>query len=298
VETPRTASATACGKLILFGEHFVVYNTPAVAIPFHGLRTDLSLRYPIHNANPDEKLLGWWKNACEVFSNAQELPDINNCELSVKFSIPPGSGVGASASLAIALIRAASRLFEVEIPGERELAVAMDLERYAHGNPSGIDHTVVYYDSSVQFQRGHSIRVLNDGQLLSALSGYKLYVIPGAVPGNTKAAVERVARYREQNRERFNQISESVGAISTSFCAGMTPGECIEAVNQNHEFLAEIGVETPELRAMREDAMRSGAAACKITGSGCGGNLIAVVADSDVERFEGSVKRFWKAGVQ
>jgi len=152
----------AIGKSILFGEHAVVYGYPAIAIPIRNLETKAVITPDIHAAQEsyilqasDIDFTGSFEylptpnifiKALQLFKEAYPLARIPSFKLSISSQIPVASGLGSSASISVATIRAISQYLGLKLPEERVNSLAFELEKVNHGNPSGIDNTVITYE--------------------------------------------------------------------------------------------------------------------------------------------------------
>jgi mevalonate kinase len=162
-------SACSPGKIILFGEHAVVYNRPALAVPVNSLKACVHIE-PSHG-DPDGTI---WINAPalgfrkSINAMAVENPLAQSCrltlellqkrtfpsfEITIKSSIPTASGMGSGAAVTIAIIRAVARYFDSMIADKDVNNIAFEVEKIYHGTPSGIDNTVITYNRPVFFIR-------------------------------------------------------------------------------------------------------------------------------------------------
>lgn len=282
IRVEEQVSGEACGKAILTGEHFVLYGTPALAVPLTEMRTRVRLKLSgegdltlssggqlLENENAREmvrrafRLLG-----CEPFGHV----DIDS-------DIPLGCGLGSSAALGVALVRGLANHTGQAVEPSRVNELAFELEKVAHGNPSGVDNTVVTYERGVWFQRGLepvSLRI----QPMTLLIG------DTGVRGDTAEAIKTVARWKELNENLFQEILDAGNREVSELKKTLESGLWAKAgtwLNGAHERLREVGVSHPLLERLRSGALEAGAHGAKLTGAGQGGCVLALVASGKEE---------------
>ncbi|MDP2308646.1 MAG: mevalonate kinase [Pseudomonadota bacterium] len=253
---------SAPGKLILSGEHAVVYGYRAVAAAV-SLRTTVSLSPRSgpsaleHSAIRDDR----------VWPALATLLPADGLGVSIESDLPVGCGMGSSAALAIATIRALAAR-EGRVAGFTEcFAKGFLPERVLHGNPSGVDHAVSALDKVVLYRR--------EGPEIVALdvpSPLRLVVVDTGTPGDTAAMVAGVReRAPLADLRRIGAIAEMVSA---RLQRGEDPGPLL---TENHVLLRRIGVSTPALDRACAVLLDAGATGAKLAGAGGGGVAIGVV---------------------
>jgi mevalonate kinase len=290
--------ATAPGKVILFGEHAVVYGHPAIAAPVTQVRATATVRDStapgVRLLAPDLGLDRWLAEAREddALAAAARLvalradnPTLPNLEITIHSTIPIASGLGSGAATAAALIRALARhLNRLDLSGD---AAVCDLtylvEQIHHGTPSGIDNTVVAYERPVYFVRQ---RPQNRIERLAVGQPYHLLVGDTGVRSATHAVVTDVRRQWEADPGTFEAIFEACGAITAQARAVLERGEQERLgalLNENHRWLQRMTVSDPTLDRLVEAAKQAGALGAKLSGAGRGGNMIALVRPAERE---------------
>jgi mevalonate kinase len=261
----------------LLGEHAVVYGHAAIAAGIERgararARPSTVMRVSVGDlaARPDDgSELGRAYRALLA-----EL-DVHGVEVDVSLELPPGCGLGASATVAVATARAvlgATRPDEDD--GRRVLAAAQAWEEVFHGNPSGIDAATAAHGGCLRFDRARGAEPLALGQPLAMAVG-----IAGP-PASTRAMVAAVARLREASPDRVADIFGGIDRLVYRAREPLAAGALDlvgQLMNQNQEFLAELGVSTPDIDQACADAREAGALGAKLTGSGGGGAIIALV---------------------
>jgi len=283
------ATSSAPGKVILFGEHAVVYNRPALAVPVTQVHADVEVR--------DSARAGIWIEAPEIDLHAevQSLPSghplvtvINdvilplgispfpNLEIKISSTIPVASGLGSGAAVTVALARALSSFLFHPMTDEEVNSLAYEIEKFHHGTPSGIDNTVVTYAKPVYFIKGQPIETFRVGK------PFTIVIADTGIPAPTKESVGDVRRLWLKNTNRFENMFDEIAQISLMARRAIESGKpesLGELMNQNHGLLQEMTVSCSELDKLVEAARRAGALGAKLSGGGRGGNMIALVND-------------------
>ncbi len=285
------ARAEAPGKIILFGEHAVVYGQPAIAVPVFQVcaraevyssqvctveAVDLHRRVLVHRASERNPFARIVKLVCAAVD--RPLPP---WRIVVSSDIPIAAGLGSGAAISAAIVRAMLAAFDVSLGDADISALVYEVEKIHHGTPSGIDNTVVVYERPIWFVRGlppEPFRVARPLHLLIADTGK---------PSPTKIAVGDVRRAWEQDPRRYEALFQAIGDIVKQARSAIEQGQ-LDALgawmNANHALLAEIGVSSPELDALTRAALEAGAMGAKLSGAGRGGNMIALVQPQTVSR--------------
>ena len=171
----KNPTGSACGKIILFGEHSVVYGHPAIAVPVTALHADVfiqpaeTLVISSRNFNTEYEILKNPLNKNETGFGLQEtvlntlkffnLLKKQNIHITIDSSILPASGLGSSAAVAVAIIRALSNYFKKKISNKDLYDLAFKTEVIYHGDPSGIDPAVIIHEKPVYFKSGKKTRL-------------------------------------------------------------------------------------------------------------------------------------------
>ena len=295
-------SATSPGKIILFGEHAVVYGEPAIALPVFSTQAkaiisarvqgksgeiwieapDISLSTSVDQLEINHPL----RAAIQVVIGDNNLDQIPSCNIQITSEMPSSSGLGSSAAISISIIRAFSAFLGKRLNDEQVSDLAYEVEKIHHGTPSGIDNTVISYQKPIYYQRGNPIEFLQIGKEFSILAAYS------GIPGNTKEAVGGVRERWQKEPDIYNQAFSKIGEISQEakrIVKTGNPDHLGSLMNENHELLKEIGVSTPELDQLVKTAKEAGALGAKLSGGGLGGHIIALVK-SDADHISGELR--------
>ncbi len=254
-----SATAFAPGKLILSGEHAVVYGHRALAAAV-SLGTTVTLRSvpgptTILEANfQDDRLLP---------ALLTVLP-ADGIGVEIQSTLPIGCGMGSSAALAVATVRAKARLNGEEADFSRCYEEAFRMERLFHGTPSGIDHSISALGGLVAYRRSSEGPQVEKIELRHPLF---LVVVDSGRP--VQSTAELVAGVRQRAPTR---TLEAIGALTERVVAAMQQGGPIGTLlDENHRLLQELGVSTPALDRVVEALRSAGASGAKLAGAGGGG---------------------------
>lgn len=300
-------TAAAPGKIILFGEHAVVYGQPALAVPVTTLEAravvsaqmggssgEIWLEAPdigLTTSVSDLALGHPLRASLAAAAGTEDLSRIPACRILITSTIPVSSGMGSSAAVSAALIRAFAAFLGRRLPDQEVSDLTFEIEKIQHGSPSGIDNSVVVFRKPVYYQQGKPL------EFLAIKEPFEILIADSGIPGSTRAAVEAVHERWLANQEEYEQLFNRIGEISRTAREVITSGDPHQLgslMNENHGYLRELGVSTPELDRLVESALEAGALGAKLSGGGLGGNLIALCGDT-APRIEGALL---KAGAQ
>ena len=305
--------ASAPAKLILCGEHAVVYGRPAIALPLAGIRArvdvadgrpgsgiavharDLRRRWLVANDphGPISQLI----TSVLSYLQHQATPG-HDLRVTISSTIPIASGMGSGAAVATAVVRAlAAHLGRQLSPSEISALVYASEQRF-HGTPSGIDNTVIAYEQPIWFVRT-GIRdwrlEIGDDSSQSSISNpqsptiapitiaspFHLLIGDTGVHSATRLPVGAVRKRWQAEPARYEALFDQVGSIVTQTREVLEHGD-IPALgpllSQNHTLLQQIGVSSPQLDALVVAAQSAGALGAKLSGAGWGGVMLALVA--------------------
>jgi mevalonate kinase len=291
---------SAPGKIILFGEHAVVYGRPALAVPVTQVHADveitasdrpgawihapgISLRSELNALPADHPIASIIHN----FFFLARVPLPASLNIHITSTIPVASGLGSGAAVTVALVRALALHFDFPMTDEEINAFAYEIEKIHHGTPSGIDNTVVTYAKPVYFVRGQPIETFTVG------SPFTIVIGDTGIPAPTKESVGDVRKLWQADKERWERTFDQIGRIVKEARGKIESGKWQELgglMDDNHALLQEMTVSSPELDDLVETARKAGALGAKLSGGGRGGNMIALVEPSNAEAVVRSLK--------
>ncbi len=281
------------GKIILLGEHAVVYGHPALA---GGLsrRVDIAVSPgsgPTALEIPDWELAVTVEDDHPVATALGALVDGLGADrrgllLRGHADLPDRAGLGSSAALSVAITRALADHLGLELDPDRLAALADVGERCFHNTPSGIDVAMASRGGWGLFRRQAGLTPIDAAplQLLVGLSDE---------PRRTADMVARVAAARERDPAITGRWLDALGAGATAGANALATGDLAQLgrlMSAAHEALSALEVSTPTLDNMVAAAQRAGAMGAKLTGGGGGGAVIALAPERQDE-----VLATWKA---
>jgi mevalonate kinase len=276
-------SGQACGKVILLGEHAVVYGVPAIAVGIdrgaHAVATPqddgpsrLYVRGWEIEIREDERDrdLGRALHAVLTATRASSGIPSSPVLVEAQADLPPGGGLGCSAALGVAVARALDPSAKTHEIIER----AMAWERVFHGNPSGIDAAVAASGGCVLFEKGKGLEPIRVRQGLTLCIGHS------GVASSTKSMVEAVARLRARRPEVVEKSFEGIRSLTRNARLALEAGDRValgKLMDLNQMLLSGLFVSSPEIERMCALARDAGALGAKLTGAGGGGCVVALV---------------------
>lgn len=290
---PETVSATAPGKIILFGEHAVVYGRPAIAVPVfqvHAKATieprddgrveidavDIRRQYDLTDAREGDPIATIIRLTC-----ARLGVEPKNFSVRIQSTIPIGGGLGSGAAVSVAIARALGKYFlegrlikRPYLSPEEISALAYEVEKLHHGTPSGIDNTVIAFEQPVYFVKGKPI------ESFRVARPFMIAIADTGITAPTKIAVGDVRRAWEADRARYDTLFDNVGKIVDKARAAIASGQVERLrflMNDNQTLLREMGVSSPEIERLILAATTAGARGAKLSGGGRGGNVICLI---------------------
>ncbi|API92491.1 mevalonate kinase [Virgibacillus pantothenticus] len=281
--TEKTAIGVAYSKLILIGEHAVVHGQPAIAIPFPLVGVETVIEHlpgpvKIDTTFYHGSIAEAPKSLEGIVKCVEETLDYLNipCQdmlIRITSSIPPGKGLGSSASVAISVVRSLFAYFDETYTDEELLRLANIAETFAHGAPSGIDTLTITSQSPVWYEKEHPINFIKLSE------DFHFVVADSGRVGDTRLAVESVANLLKKAPKRIQRKLERIGKLTHDAKQALEKkGKHIlgHMLNEAQKELEALGVSDTGLNRLIDFARQEGALGAKLTGGGNGGCIIAL----------------------
>ena len=269
--TKKVGVGQAHSKIILIGEHAVVYGYPAISLPL----LEVEVTCKVIPAESPWRLYEEDTLSMAVYASLEHLNIKDACiRCQIDSAIPEKRGMGSSAAISIAAIRAVFDYYQVELPHHVLEILVNRAEMIAHMNPSGLDAKTCLSDHPIRF-----IKNVGFTELKMDLSAY-LVIADTGVYGHTREAIQVVQSKGKDALPFLHALGEltqqAENAIRQKAAEGLG-----QILSQAHLHLKEIGVSSPEADSLVETALSYGALGAKMSGGGLGGCIIALVATLD-----------------
>ncbi len=310
------------GKVILFGEHFVVYGISAIASAIglkttgkaqkhEGIEASIGPGYDSSQIGPGKTLdsirttianvgviiedrriaisgykegkLAHSKKALELILKKMGIDASSPVRVTLEGDLLCASGVGASAAWCVAIARALSAHFKMELGDEEINDIAYEGEKAYAGNPSGIDNTVSAFGGLIWFRRAEPKNIVEH---LSLNRPVEIVMANTGVVANTKMAVQGVKDRYEADREGYDKIFDEYRELVQAARKAVEDSDINEIgrlMNENHRLLQEIEVSHEKLDYLVNKARDLGAVGAKITGGGLGGYMVALTPGKELQ---------------
>ena len=285
------SKASAPGKVILFGEHFVVYGVKAILCSINKRVTvtaeKISDKKIVINSEIGNLILEPNKSISEINSPLKPFYYLGNkviknqdtgIQIKIDSEIPLGVGLGSSSACCVAGAAAIFKLFG-DISKEEILELAIEAERTIFENTSGADCTVCVYGGIMEYDKKQGFKKIEDEP------NFQLVIANSNIEHSTESMVSEVKAFTIKNKEEFSKLLNQELELVEDVLKLLKENNTIELgekINQNQEYLETIGISNNRLREMIEIGQKTSFGA-KITGSGGGGCIFAITDESNLE---------------
>ena len=291
------SKASAPGKVILFGEHFVVYGIKSILCSINKRVTvtaeKTNERKISINSEIGKLVLEPNESISEINSPLKPFYYLANkaikdqnigLKIQIESEIPLGAGLGSSSACCVAGAAAIFKLFG-EISKEKILEIAIEAEKTIYQNTSGADCTVSTYGGLMEYDKNNGFRKIEDEP------NFQLVIANSNIEHSTETMVSRVKEFENKNKEKFHELSNLESNLVNDVLKLIKENKIKEIggkINQNQKFLEEIGISNEQLETMIKIGQKTSYGA-KITGSGGGGCIFALTNESNLDE---TIKEF------
>ena len=305
------AVASAPAKVILFGEHFVVYGEPAIVLAID------KRAYAKVETRQDKKLFIQSQNLglSAFFENGNikvEKGDIKEARIKlepikcavervlekaggkvglnveVNSTVPVAAGLGSSAAVAAAVTAAVGAALNIKISKEDVFRIALEAEKIMHGTPSGVDPAISTFGGAMLFQLDTGFKPLE------VKAEVPLVVGNTGVERSTRVQVAKVRELKEKYPQILEPMMRAAREIVLQAMEALRKGDLEtvgELMNINHALLYGLGVSDESLEWLINAARKAGALGAKLTGAGGGGCMIALATKDRLDKVLEAVQR-------
>ena len=285
------SKASAPGKVILFGEHFVVYGVKAILCSINKRVTVTAEKTTdkkiLINSEIGNLILEPNKSISEINSPLKPFYYLANkviknqdtgIQIKIDSEIPLGVGLGSSSACCVAGAAAIFKLFG-DRSKEEILELAIEAERTIFENTSGADCTVCVYGGIMEYDKKQGFKKIEDEP------NFQLVIANSNIEHSTESMVSEVKAFTIKNKEEFSKLLDQELELVEDVLKLLKENNTIklgEKINQNQKYLETIGISNNQLRKMIEIGQKTSFGA-KITGSGGGGCIFAITDESNLE---------------
>jgi len=256
------------GKLILAGEHAVVYGHPALAVA-----VDRGVEVELRRIGGPTRTCATTRCDARLTDALRRALEPTGWEVSVRSDLPIGRGMGSSAAISVGRVRARAAVDGEHLDLDTVWTRAFAAEEAFHGTPSGLDQAVACRGGLLRYLKGPPPVFVD-----LPCPDLRIVVLDSGQAGDTRELVQAV----RSRRPDIDPVLHAIGALVPQVEAALPdPAAVGELLTENHRLLQQLGVSTPTLDALVQLALDHGAHGAKLAGAGGGGVVIALAPEPD-----------------
>jgi len=288
------AEGCGFGKVILFGEHFVVYGLPGIASAIGDrtiARIEKAKKFELVDERPaiegyKAEKKGEMERSMKLILDFMKIdPAKTPVKITLSGNLMCTSGIGASAAMATSIARAFSGYFKLGLSDERINRISYEGEKGSAGTPSGIDNTCATFGGLLWFEKsmqggGNKIELIKIKRPVEIVLGNT------GISQETKKVVEDVKRAREADPKKYGRIFSDYMKIVREARTVLESGDAAKLgrlMDENQRLLKEMNLSCKEAEEIIEHARKAGATGAKITGTGRGGYVVLLTKGKDAQ---------------
>jgi len=271
---------TGYGKIILFGEHFVVHGVPAIAAALSNkvtVKVEKAKETSFESSDLPGVVPDMTIASIDNIRKAMKVKD--HLKVDMDSDLPRTGGLGSSAAFCVGLVRAIADEYDMKLSNDKASDYAYEGEKAFHGNPSGVDNTMAAHGGVMLFTRG---KTKNKFEKINIDRPLNLVIGMTGIYSPTADMVALVKRNWDDAPEEFNKLAEQEKELIKKARFALENGGFRELgllMDENQTLLGKIGVSHIKNEQLNLASKRAGALGAKITGGGGGGSCIALARD-------------------
>lgn len=271
----RDVSASAPGKLMLLGEHAVVYGYPCIVSTVNK-RISVTVKKTLNKQAFSDSI--YVMTSVRMFIEKYHSGSSFSITTSSDFS--PTLGLGSSSAVTVATLKALTAYFDIALSEKEIFDLALKVVRKIHREASGFDVAAAVYGGTIYYKIERPVEKLPERKM-------PLLVVYSGIKADTSTLVNQVARQKKYNPAKVNNIFSQIGDLVKMACDAYNKFDWSRLgmlFNKNHQLLVELGVSSEKLNALVETAIKSGAYGAKLSGAGGGDCIIVLYKNNQKEK--------------
>jgi len=258
----KSGMGFSTGKIIITGEHSVVYGYPAVV---SAIEKGITVKVSDQQQENTQLTSGYQQHILKYFSKVFTV-DASNLSVATESELLSSSGQGSSAAFALGLFRALADYFSFTISDDELFRLVTKAEAFVHTNPSGIDSCAVVYGHTHVFQKLDAHNTFEKKHLLIEKPYEFLVIHSGKAAESTGEMVQFVAQ--KHRKHNLSELFSKMGSVSSRIAEALSTSTFSgDLLDENEAYLEELGVVSQRAKNIIRIIRKNGGSA-KVTGAG------------------------------